>query len=59
MLTLNRLDAIDAHRLHRKLSQARRGSERHLAHRRYRMQCRVFLHLHKALLRVEAAARYC
>jgi hypothetical protein len=56
MLTLNRLDAIDAHRLHRKLSHAWRISEDHLTRRRYRMQCRVYLHLHKALLRVQAIA---
>jgi hypothetical protein len=54
MLTLNMLDAIDAHRLHRKLSHAWRISEDYLASRRYRMQCRVYLHLHKALLRAQA-----
>lgn len=53
MLTLNRLDAINAHRLHRKLSQAWRISEDHLIRRRYRMRCRVYLHLHNALLRVQ------
>jgi hypothetical protein len=53
MLTLNRLDAINAHRLHRKLAHAWRISEDHLTRRRYRMRCRVYLHLHKALLRVQ------
>jgi hypothetical protein len=56
MLTLNRLDAIGAHRLHRKLSHAWRISEEHLAHRRYRLQCRVYMYLHKALLRGAQAA---
>jgi hypothetical protein len=51
MLTLNRLDAFDADRLHRKLGRAGRLCEERLARRRYRLQCRVFLHLHKALLR--------
>jgi hypothetical protein len=51
MLTLNRLDAIDADRLHRKLSRAWRLGEESLTLRRYRLQCRVYLHLHKALLR--------
>jgi hypothetical protein len=51
VLTLNRLGAIDAHRLHRKLSHAWRASEERLVQRRYRLQCRVYLHLHKALLR--------
>ena len=56
MLTLNQLAAIDADRLHRKLARAWRVSEERLAHRRYRMQCRVFLHLHKALLRGQIAS---
>ncbi|HLZ00945.1 MAG TPA: hypothetical protein VKR55_02195 [Bradyrhizobium sp.] len=56
MLTLNMLEAIDADRLHRKLSHAWRSSEERLARRRYRMQCRVYLHLHKALLRGQADA---
>jgi hypothetical protein len=51
MLTLNRLDALDADRLQRKLGRAWRFGEEHLARRRYRLQCRVYLHLHKALLR--------
>jgi hypothetical protein len=51
MLTLNRLGAIDADRLHRKLARAWRMSEEHLVQRRYRLQCRVYLHLHRALLR--------
>jgi hypothetical protein len=50
MLTLNRLDAIDADRLHRKLGRNFSLGEA-LARRRHRLQCRVFLHLHKALLR--------
>ena len=49
MLTLNRLDAVDADRLRRKLGRA--SGEEKLTRRRYRLQCRVFLHLHKALLR--------
>jgi hypothetical protein len=56
MLTLNKLDAIDADRLHRKLGRAWRLSEEYLARRRYRMQCRVYLHLHKALLRNQSFA---
>jgi hypothetical protein len=56
MLTLNKLDALDADRLHRKLGRAlRRGGER-LTRRRYRLSCRVFLHLHKALLRHQIVA---
>jgi hypothetical protein len=51
MLTLNRLQAIDADRLHRKLDRAWRQSEERLACRRYRMLCKVYLHLHRALLR--------
>jgi len=56
MRTLNMLEAIDAHRLHRKLASAWRYSEERLARRRYRMQCRVYPHLHKALLRNQAVA---
>jgi hypothetical protein len=51
MLTLNRLDAIDADRLHRKLGRISSSAAENLTRRRYRLQCRVFLHLHKALLR--------
>jgi hypothetical protein len=51
MLTLNRLEAIDADRLHRKLSDAWRASEEGVARRRYRLLARVYLHLHKALIR--------
>jgi hypothetical protein len=51
MLTLNRLDAIDADRLHRKLGRTALFGAEKLTRRRYRLQCRVFLHLHKALLR--------
>jgi hypothetical protein len=47
MFTLDRLDAIDADRLYRKLGRA---CEESLALRRYRLRCRVFLHLHKVLL---------
>ena len=53
MLTLNRLDAINADRLHRKLGRA---CEETLARRRHRLKCRVFLHLHRALLRNHRAA---
>ena len=56
MVTLNMLDAIGAHRLHAKLARAWRISEEHLARRRYRMQCRVYLYLHKALLRAQPVA---
>ena len=56
MLTLNKLDALDADRLHRKLGRASRPGEERLAHRRYRLSCRVFLHLHKALLRNQIVA---
>lgn len=52
MLTLNRLNAVDADRLRRKLGRASSCGEEKLTRRRYRLQCRVFLHLHKALLRV-------
>jgi hypothetical protein len=55
MLTLNMLDAIDADRLHRKLGRARRISDEGLARRRYRLLCRVYLHLHKALMRSHRA----
>ncbi len=51
MLTLDRLDAVDADRLYRKLGRACRESLASLASRRHRLQCRVFLHLHKVLLR--------
>jgi hypothetical protein len=53
MLTLNRLDALDADRLHRKLGRLSSFDEE-LTRRRHRLQCRVFLHLHKALLRAHA-----
>lgn len=56
MLTINSLDAIGAHRLHRKLSHAWHVSEERLARRRYRLQRRVYLHLHRALLRGQAMA---
>jgi hypothetical protein len=55
MLTLNKLDALDADRLHRKLGRASRPDEESLKRRRYRLSCRVFLHLHKALLRYQIA----
>jgi hypothetical protein len=51
MFTLNRLDAIGADRLHRKLGRIASSDTENLTRRRYRLQCRVFLHLHKALLR--------
>ena len=57
MLTLNRLDAVDADRLHRKLGREWRTSAEQLADRRYRLLCRVYLHLHKALLRNQRAAQ--
>jgi hypothetical protein len=50
MVTLNKLDAIDADRLHRKLGLAWRMSDHDVARRRYRLMCRVFLHLHKVLM---------
>ena len=58
MLTLNKLDAFDADRLHRKLGGASRPGEERLAHRRYRLSCRVFLHLHKALMRHRSLRSY-
>ena len=54
MLTLKRLDAISADRLYRKLGRA---CEQTLARRRHRLQGRVFLHLHKALLRNRSTAQ--
>jgi hypothetical protein len=51
MLTLNMLDAIDADRLHRKLGRGWRVSDEGLARRRSRLLCRVYLHLHKVLVR--------
>jgi hypothetical protein len=51
MLTLNRLDAVNADRLRRKLGRSFSFGAEKLARRRYRMRCRIFLHLHKALLR--------
>lgn len=52
MLTLNQLDAINADRLRRKLGRlSSSGREGLLTRRRYRLQCKVVLHLHKALLR--------
>lgn len=56
MVTLNMLDAVGADRLHRRLSGAWRACEDHVARRRYRMQWRVYLYLHKALLRAEPVA---
>jgi hypothetical protein len=56
MLTLNRLDAITADRLHRKLGRAWRDSEERLAERRYRMLCNVYLHLHRTMLRGQNVA---
>ncbi|MBV9560069.1 MAG: hypothetical protein JOY90_06345 [Bradyrhizobium sp.] len=50
MLTLSRLDAIDADRLRRKLDRTWRIGKEGLARRRYRLMCRVHLHLHKALM---------
>jgi len=57
MLTLNRPDVLDADRLHRKLTRAWHVGDESLANRRYRLRCRVFLHLHKALLRNHRVAR--
>jgi hypothetical protein len=51
MLTLRKLNAVDADRLHRKLGRAWREGEQRVAERRYRMLCNVYLHLHKTLLR--------
>jgi hypothetical protein len=50
VLTLNKLDAIDADRLRRKLDRAWRIGKESVARRRYRLMCRVYLHLHKALI---------
>jgi hypothetical protein len=57
MVTLNRLDAVDADRLHRKLTRAWQLGGESLARRRYRLRCRVFLHLHKALMRNHTVAQ--
>jgi hypothetical protein len=56
MLTLNKLAAIDADRLHRKLGRAWCAGNERLASRRSRLLCRVFLHLHKAMLRNHVVA---
>jgi len=45
VLTLNKLDAIAADRLHRKLGRAWRLSEESLARRRHRLMCRVYLRI--------------
>lgn len=50
MITLNKLDAFDADRLHRKLNRMWRACDERLARRRYRIMCRVYLHLHRTLL---------
>ena len=50
MLTLNRLDALDADRLRRKLDRAWRIGKESVARRRYRLMCKVHLHLHKLLI---------
>jgi hypothetical protein len=57
VLTLNKLDAVAADRLHRKLGRAWRMSDHGVARRRYRLMCRVFLHLHKALMHNHRAIR--
>jgi len=58
VLTLNKLDAIDADRLHRKLGRAWRASEEDVVRRRYRLMCRVYLHLHRALMQNHQAAAW-
>ena len=50
MITLNKLDAFDADRLHRKLNRMWRACDERLARRRYRIMYRVYLHLHRTLL---------
>jgi hypothetical protein len=55
MRTLGHLSAVDADRLHRKLGRAWRESEERLAARRYRLMSKVYLHLHKAMLRGQNA----
>lgn len=50
MVTINKLDSVDLHRLHRKLHDAWRFGAERLAHRRYRMMARVYIRLHKALV---------
>jgi hypothetical protein len=52
MLTLSKLDAFDADRLHRKLSQMWRTvtEDQPKARRVYRMMCRVYPHLHKVMV---------
>ena len=39
MITLNKLDAFDADRLHRKLNRMWRACDERLARRRYRIMC--------------------
>lgn len=51
MITLTQLDTFDADRLHRKLSRMWRDADEAKAHRIYRMMVRVYLHLHKTMLR--------
>ncbi|MEH2517427.1 hypothetical protein V1279_003000 [Bradyrhizobium sp. AZCC 1610] len=50
MLTLRRLDAFDADRLHRKLNRMWREGDERMAKRCYRMMCRVYLHLHRTMM---------
>lgn len=51
MLTLRQLDAFDADRLHRKLNRMwRYCSDQTVARRRYRIMCRVFIHLHRSMM---------
>jgi hypothetical protein len=56
VLTLNKLDAIDADRLRRKLDHAWRIGKASVARRRYRLMCKVHLHLHKALMHGQTIA---
>jgi len=51
MLTLRKLDTFDADRLHRKLSRMWRDADEIKARRVYRMMGRVYLHLHKTMLK--------
>ncbi|ARQ95407.1 hypothetical protein [Bradyrhizobium phage BDU-MI-1] len=51
MLTLNKLDTAEAHILHQKLSRMWREADEAMARRAYRMMSRIYLHIHKTMLR--------
>lgn len=51
MLTLNKIDTAKAHILHQKISRMWRAAEGAMARRLYRMMGRLYLHIHKLMLR--------